>query len=487
MKSDLEKKSQAPPIEQIQAELEEMHIQYRYSKSDIPSAIAYDKNALSDKDLLVDADGRILGASLLYLVAKEHRLLIPAENTRFDPFSLSLILGTKEVYDILDKNPNIMIEIAADDSNVKVVPISRLAYFKDAYSKTKMPPMPDIAWVIREDKSSLGDGTQTGDEDLEEILKSVDKDVELLKAELSEDNEEEYSERTSQAKERFSSMNDAMGAYMREVAGHPIPTRDEELALAKAAYYGNNHAKTMILECNQKLVVSVAKKYAWLQARHGLYIGDLIQHGNEGLMRAIDKFQYNTGYKFSTFATWWIRQSITRAMMDNGEIRIPVHHGEEMRKLTLAEANFHKIHGRQPSEEELSEKTGYSSEKIFKMKNTTSVAFSIHDKIDGEDDREIGGVLIDTKIESPLKTVINQQKKRQLERMLGTLTPKEEKVIRMRYGIGYDSDHTLEEIGQHFHVTRERIRQIETKAMKKLKHPARREYVSDFAPHKLRK
>ena len=272
-------------------------------------------------------------------------------------------------------------------------------------------------------------------------------------------------------------LDDPVRMYLKEIGQVRLLSADEEIELAKKVSEGDKAAKDKLTEANLRLVVSIAKKYSG----RGLHILDLIQEGNTGLIRAVDKFDYTKGNKFSTYATWWIRQAITRAIADQARtIRVPVHMVEVINKATRCNRKLVQELGREPTLEEIAAELNLPIEKIIEANRTAADTLSLDMPVGDEEDTTIGSFVEDDNTPSPADATSNTLLAEALTEILGTLTEREADVLRMRFGMYDGRPHTLEEVGQIFGVTRERIRQIENKAIRKLRHPSRAKKIKDF-------
>ena len=272
-------------------------------------------------------------------------------------------------------------------------------------------------------------------------------------------------------------LDDPVKMYLKDIGRVPLLSADEEIELAKRMQENDEAAKKRLSEANLRLVVSIAKRYVG----RGMLFLDLIQEGNLGLMKAGEKFDYQKGFKFSTYATWWIRQSITRAIADQARtIRIPVHMVETINKLTRVQRVLLQELGREPTPSEIAEKMGVTEDRVREIQKISQDPVSLETPIGEEEDSHLGDFIEDEKTTTPSDSVAFTMLKEQLLGVLDTLTPREEKVLRLRYGIDDGKSRTLEEVGREFNVTRERIRQIEAKALRKLRHPSRSKRLKDF-------
>ena len=273
------------------------------------------------------------------------------------------------------------------------------------------------------------------------------------------------------------SIDDPVRLYLKEIGKVPLLTPDKERQLAERMVAGDETASTELVEANLRLVVSIAKRYVG----RGMFFLDLIQEGNLGLMKAVDKFDYTKGYKFSTYATWWIRQAITRAIADQARtIRIPVHMVETIHKVSRYSRQMLQELGREATADEIGEKMGMSAEKVREIMKIAQDPVSLETPIGEEEDSHLGDFIPDDDTPSPAEATSTNILREELERQLHTLTPREEHVIKLRFGLYDGRTRTLEEVGKEFDITRERIRQIEAKALRKLRHPSRARHLKGF-------
>lgn len=272
-------------------------------------------------------------------------------------------------------------------------------------------------------------------------------------------------------------IDDSVKMYLKDIGRYPLLTAEEELTYAKSMVEGDVQAKEKLINANLRLVVSIAKRYVG----RGMAFLDLIQEGNLGLMKAVDKFDYTKGFKFSTYATWWIRQAITRSIADQARtIRIPVHMVETINKLIKVSRSLLQTLGREPTSEEIAEAMGISEARVIEIQKIAQDPVSLETPIGEEDDSHLGDFIEDTSATAPIDAAEANMLKEQVNEILGTLAPREAMVLILRYGLRDGRPRTLEEVGKVFNVTRERIRQIEAKALRRLKHPNKTKKLRDF-------
>lgn len=322
------------------------------------------------------------------------------------------------------------------------------------------------------------------DDDDEDIVDDLDEDD--IEKELEVSKKEEKTQKELRAEQRKNeslhmvkgvAVDDPVKMYLKEIGKIPLLTADEEVELAKRMEAGDVYAKKRLAETNLRLVVSIAKRYVG----RGMNFLDLIQEGNLGLMKAVEKFDYKKGFKFSTYATWWIRQAITRAIADQARtIRIPVHMVETINKLVRIERQLLQDLGREPTNEEISKEMGIYVEKVREVRKIAQEPVSLETPIGEEEDSHLGDFIEDDTATAPDDAADFTMLKEQLNDILGTLNERERKVLELRFGLTDGTPRTLEEVGKEFDVTRERIRQIEAKALRKLKHPSRSQKLKDF-------
>ncbi len=272
-------------------------------------------------------------------------------------------------------------------------------------------------------------------------------------------------------------VDDPVRMYLKEIGQIPLISQEEELVLAARILEGDEAAKNKLVEANLRLVVSIAKRYMG----KGMFLLDLIQEGNLGLMKAVEKFDYTKGYKFSTYATWWIRQAISRAIADQARtIRLPVHMVESMHRVSRSQRKLLQELGREPSLEEIGRDAGLSPAKVAEIMKMAQDPVSLETPVGEADESHLGDFIPDEDSASPSDAAAYQMLREQLGEVLHTLSPREEMVVRLRYGLDDGRPRTLEEVGQQFQITRERIRQIEAKALRKIRHPSRSKYLKDY-------
>ncbi|MGN0680420.1 MAG: RNA polymerase sigma factor RpoD [Candidatus Fimisoma sp.] len=272
-------------------------------------------------------------------------------------------------------------------------------------------------------------------------------------------------------------VDDPVRMYLKEIGKVPLLTAEEEIELAKRMEKGDEEAKKRLCEANLRLVVSIAKRYVG----RGMLFLDLIQEGNLGLIKAVDKFDYTKGYKFSTYATWWIRQAITRSIADQARtIRIPVHMVETINKLIRVSRQLLQTYGREPTPDEIAKEMGISVEKVREIQKIAQEPVSLETPIGEEEDSHLGDFIPDEDVPAPAEAAAFSMLKEQLVEVLDTLTEREQKVLKLRFGLEDGRARTLEEVGKEFDVTRERIRQIEAKSLRKLRHPSRSKKLKDY-------
>ncbi len=329
------------------------------------------------------------------------------------------------------------------------------------------------------DKGSIGSDTlcdklekiDADPEQINDIYKAIEDNRIIIVDEYAKD-KELYEQLVKEI-----SMDDPVKMYLKDIGKVPLLSADEEVELARRMAEGDEAAKRRLSEANLRLVVSIAKRYVG----RGMQFLDLIQEGNLGLMKAVEKFDYQKGFKFSTYATWWIRQAITRAIADQARtIRIPVHMVETINKVVRVSRTLLQQLGREPTPEEIGKEMGMSPQKVMEIQKIAQDPVSLETPIGEEEDSHLGDFIEDEQATAPTDVVAFSMLKEQLIGVLDTLTPREEKVLRLRYGIDDGKPRTLEEVGKEFNVTRERIRQIEAKAIRKLRHPSRCKRLKDY-------
>ena len=362
----------------------------------------------------------------------------------------------------------------------------------DYSAEEKYEPDFEDAAAVKEKDTNTGNANIQDASDINEVISYLQQARSYRGPGLVEDNDamgptdlemkkiydEEKEEKTEKPKEDDGlKYDDSVKIYLKEIGSIPLLTVEEEIALAKRIEKHDKLAMAKLIQANLRLVVSVAKKYT----KRGLHFLDLIQEGNQGLIRAVEKFKYKKGFKFSTYAIWWIRQAITRAIADQARtIRIPVHMVETINKVRKVARILTQKLGREPSCEEIAEELAMTPEKVKGILKTAMDPISLETPINGENDSSLGDFVEDKQVMEPVRSAYSNMLKEQIHEVLSSLTEREHKVINYRFGLEDGWQRTLEEVGQKFGVTRERIRQIEAKALRKLRHPSRSKKLKEF-------
>ena len=346
------------------------------------------------------------------------------------------------------------------------------ADFEEVLEKTDLDPEEIDSIYLLLQKEGIDLTFQDMDIETDDIDLDIDIDVaELEEIEIEDDPVKDIDLGDSV------SVNDPVRLYLKEIGKVPLLTAEQEMGIAKRMEAGDDEAKKELAEANLRLVVSIAKRYVG----RGMSFLDLIQEGNLGLIKAVEKFDYTKGFKFSTYATWWIRQAITRAIADQARtIRIPVHMVETINKLIRVSRQLLQELGREPTPAEIGKEMGFSEEKVREIQKIAQDPVSLETPIGEEEDSHLGDFIEDDNAPAPSEAASYALLKEQLMEVLNTLTEREEKVLRLRFGLDDGRARTLEEVGKEFNVTRERIRQIEAKALRKLRHPSRSKKLKDY-------
>ncbi len=399
----------------------------------------------------------------------------------------------KENKEDMQKNEEVEEEVfQADDQETSASPekiqeIMNLLLEKAKSGKNKLTysTMADVLENTELDKNQIDEiYDKLMQKDIEIISEEVPDDFEINfdeDVDLGEDPDiiiEETQEMDLEASiPKGVAVDDPVRMYLKEIGKVPLLTAEEEIELAKKMEEGDEEAKKRLCEANLRLVVSIAKRYVG----RGMLFLDLIQEGNLGLIKAVDKFDYTKGYKFSTYATWWIRQAITRSIADQARtIRIPVHMVETINKLIRVSRQLLQTYGREPSPEEIAEEMGLTVDKVREIQKIAQEPVSLETPIGEEEDSHLGDFIPDEDVPAPAEAAAFSMLKEQLVEVLDTLTDREQKVLKLRFGLEDGRARTLEEVGKEFDVTRERIRQIEAKALRKLRHPSRSKKLKDY-------
>lgn len=379
----------------------------------------------------------------------------------------------KEVLDSLQKSNIEILEKAPKKKVMKLVEVKTFEERKeDLIQKGK-----EKGAITFEELATALKGLDVDNDSLDELYNALmENNIEVVSEDEQKTSEEPIILNDSEITKDVN-INDPVRMYLKEIGRIPLLSAEEELALSVSVANGGEDAKNRLAESNLRLVVSIAKRYVG----RGLLFLDLIQEGNIGLMKAVDKFDYDKGFKFSTYATWWIRQAITRALADQARtIRVPVHMVETINKMARIQRQLTLELNREPSEEEIAKKMGITVEKVREVIKISQDPVSLETPIGEEDDSHLGDFVKDINAMTPEEYATNEILKEEIKSVLETLQEREQEVLELRFGLIDGTSHTLEEVGKKFNVTRERIRQIEAKALRKLRHPSRAKKLKDF-------
>lgn len=364
--------------------------------------------------------------------------------------------------------------------------VVELQEIKEVFRNSPLTPaqLERVVVYLEERKIDVLTMSEMDSDDMEEdtlnTISVFEKPNGIGKIEATAEIEKGYEKMPEESESSFlerKSDEDPVRMYLKEIGRIPLLSPEEEIELAKRMEAGDEEAKKQLSEANLRLTVSIAKRYSG----RGMQFLDLIQEGNLGLIKAVEKFDYRKGYKFSTYATWWIRQSITRAIADQARtIRIPVHMVETMNRVNRTSRRLLQEYGREPSPEEIAEAMNLPVERVFEISKISQEPVSLETPIGEEEDSHLGDFIQDDHIPVPADEAARTLLREQLEKVMDTLSDREQKVLALRFGLEDGKPHTLEEVGREFQVTRERIRQIEAKALRKLRHPTRSRKLRDF-------
>lgn len=417
-------------------------------------------------------------AGICYILYNQKSRLL--EYVRFG----GCILGRKE--QIFGSQMNCLLERAKKQKNVV-----ELQEIRDVFQNSPLTQaqLERIIAYLEEQKIDVLTMPDINADDIEDDVGEIDSlnDMDVFQkpdrigsVQVTAEIEKGYEKTAEESENSFTergNAEDPVRMYLKEIGRIPLLSSEEEIALAKRMEEGDEEAKKKLSEANLRLTVSIAKRYSG----RGMQFLDLIQEGNLGLIKAVEKFDYRKGYKFSTYATWWIRQSITRAIADQARtIRIPVHMVETMNRVNRTSRRLLQEYGREPTPEEIAEAMNLPVERVLEISKISQEPVSLETPIGEEEDSHLGDFIQDEHIPVPADEAAHTLLREQLEKVMDTLSEREQKVLALRFGLEDGKPHTLEEVGREFQVTRERIRQIEAKALRKLRHPTRSRKLRDF-------